>query len=106
MDANLYRILYEVQNNIQWGNDSQGNPPPYSFSDFTQSTDTAYNLAINFLRYYERPASYEQPIRGIQATYWYDYLQNIGPTPPPPPPRVSNSNKWLFARTRKIKIRR
>ena len=39
MDANLYRILYEVQNNIQWGNDSQGNPPPYSFSDFTEKLD-------------------------------------------------------------------
>lgn len=104
MDANLYRILYEVQTNTQWGNDSQGNPPPYTFADFTHSTESAYDLAINFLRYYERPAVYMQPIRGIQATYWYDYLQNIGPTPPTPTNK--NVNKWLFARCRKINIRR
>ena len=63
MDNNISRIIYEVNNNLQWGNDSLGNPPPYSFYEFTQSTQSPYDLAINFLRYYEKPAEYNQPIR-------------------------------------------
>ena len=63
MDANLYRLIYEVQNNLQWGNDSHGNSPPYNFQGFTQSLENPYDLAINFLRYYERPAQYNQPQR-------------------------------------------
>lgn len=63
MDNALSRILYEVENNIQWGYDSLGNPPPYNFQGFTQSTKPPYDLAIEFLRYYERPAEYNQPIR-------------------------------------------
>lgn len=55
MDNNLSRILYEVANNIQWGAGAYGTPP-YDFETFTHSTDTPYNLAINFLKYYERPA--------------------------------------------------
>lgn len=68
MDANLYRISYEVDNDVQWGNDALGNPPPYDFLGFTRSTDTPYNLAINFLRYYERPTEYNQPIRRNTST--------------------------------------
>ena len=108
MDANIHRIEYEVQNNIQWGNDSLGNRPPYDFEGYTQSTDTAYNLAINFLRYYERPADYNQPIRGTQAENWYNYLQNISPEPPEPPEPPTPKNKywknWLFIRNKKIYI--
>ena len=60
MDNNLSRILYEIQNNLQWIATSQYN---YSFSDFTQSTDTPYNLALAFLANYERPADPNQPKR-------------------------------------------
>lgn len=60
MDNNLSRILYEIQNNLQWIATSQYN---YSFSDFTQSTDSPYNLALAFLANYERPADPNQPIR-------------------------------------------
>jgi hypothetical protein len=74
MDSNLMRILYEVENNIQWGNDSLGNPPPYTFQQFTQSTETAYDLGMNFLRFYERPANPDQPDRGNQAEFWFSFL--------------------------------
>jgi hypothetical protein len=48
MDSNLKRILYEVDNNVQWGNDSYGNPPPYTFKQFTQSTENVVTLAMNY----------------------------------------------------------
>ena len=74
MDNNISRILYEVENNIQWIATQTYN---YSFSEFTQSTDTPYNLALAFLANYERPADPNQPARGTQAEYWYEYLGGI-----------------------------
>lgn len=78
MDANLYRIIYEVENNIQWIATSTYN---YSFYEFTQSNDTPYNLALAFLANYERPADPNQPARGTQAQYWYEYLGGLPPLP-------------------------
>lgn len=60
MDNNLSRILYEVQNDLQWIPTTTYN---YSFYDYTQSTDTPYNLAMAFIVNYERPADPNQPIR-------------------------------------------
>jgi hypothetical protein len=68
MDSNLKRIVYEVTNNIQWIDSSM------TFQDFTQSTDTAYNLGMKFLASYERPADPNQPIRGTQADNWFTTL--------------------------------
>lgn len=85
MDANLYRIIYEVENNnIQWIATSTYN---YSFYDFTQSEDTPYNLALAFLANYERPADPNQPARGTQAEYWYEYLGGL------PVPTVTRKRK-------------
>lgn len=97
MDANLYRIIYEVENNIQWIATSTYN---YSFYEFTQSTDTPYNLALAFLANYERPADPNQPARGTQAEYWYEYLGGL-----PPVPTVTRKRKkfpWAVL-TNKIK---
>lgn len=74
MDNNLSRILYEVQNNIQWGAGIYGTPP-YNFEAFTHSQESAYDLAINFLKYYERPASLNYS-RGTQAEYWFNFLDD------------------------------
>lgn len=71
MDNNLSRIIYEVTNNLQWIPTTQYN---YSFSDFTHSIDTPYNLAMAFLRNYERPLDPNQPQRGQQAESWYKFL--------------------------------
>lgn len=90
MDNNLSRILYEVANNIQWGAGIYGTPP-YSFYDFTQSTESAYNLAINFLKYYERPASLNYS-RGTQAEYWFTFLGGISPAPI----RKKTKFKWVL----------
>ena len=71
MDNNISRILYEVVNNIQWIATTTYN---YSFNEFTHSNDTPYNLALAFLANYERPADPNQPIRGTQANFWYEFL--------------------------------
>ena len=93
MDNNLSRILYEVQNNIQWGNDAQGNSPPYNFEGFTHSLESAYTLGMNFVRYYERPAEIHQ-IRGEQAEFWYEFLGGISPVPPKR--NKKNKFKWVL----------
>lgn len=85
MDSNLKRILYEVQNHTQWYH------PTMSFTEFTQSTDTAYNLALLFLAHYERPKNPNQPIRGTRAEYWFNYLDNVNPPPDPEQVHCHNS---------------
>lgn len=94
MDNNILRILYEVENNIQWIATTSYN---YSFKEFSQSEDTPYNLALAFLANYERPADPNQPVRGTQAEFWYEFLGGIIPL-------SKNKNKWLMARSKKIRI--
>lgn len=98
MDNNLLRILYEVANNLQWIATQSYN---YSFSDFTQSTDTPYNLGMAFLANYERPLDPNQPLRGQQAQAWYEFL---GGVTPPTPEHKNKSNLWLVTRAKKILI--
>lgn len=77
-DRQCDRIIYEIENNLQWISTTQF---PMSFQEFSTSTDTSYNLGLAFLANYERPLDPNQPIRGEQAEYWYNYLGGI--TPPP-----------------------
>lgn len=97
MDSNIKRILYEVENKLQW---IATGAYKYSFKEFTTSTDTPYNLAMAFLNNYERPAQSLQPGRGYQAQSWYEYLVGTTPTPTPTPTTKSKSKfKWvLYAR--------
>ena len=95
MEANIFRILYEVANNIQWIATSAYN---YSFEDFTHSIDTPYNLAMAFLTNYERPLDPNQPARGIQAQEWYEFLGGIIP------PTHTTNNKWLKYKSIKKRI--
>lgn len=94
MDNNILRILYEVENNIQWIATTSYN---YSFKEFSQSEDTPYNLALAFLANYERPADPNQPVRGTQAEFWFEFLGGIIPL-------SKKKNKWLMARSKKIRI--
>lgn len=101
IDANLERIEYEVVNNLQWIN------PSMTFAQFKSSTDTPYNLAMLFLKHYERPANPNQPQRGTQANFWYNYLSGVDPPDPSPgdgsnggplpPPSAGNTNKKLIS---------
>lgn len=104
MNSNLKRIIYEVDNNVQWINSLD--PKNRSFKEFMQSNDSPYDLAMVFIKAYERPANPDQPNRGDQANYWYETLTGgviIPPDPTDPPTEttdkiyhlwLSNALKW------------
>jgi hypothetical protein len=101
MDSNLQRILYEVENNIQWFGGVSGT---MTFKQFTQSTDTPENLAYAFISTYEHPADPNQPDRQTQARYWWDNLSGTGTitpggggTDPTPPPPNTDKNKQIVS---------
>jgi hypothetical protein len=93
MDSNLKRILAEVESDTQWGANVISGIPPYNFAGFTQSKESAYTLAVNFLLFYERPDSQNhfpqdltvQKMRGDQATFWYNHIGGNTPDPDPDP---------------------
>lgn len=82
MDSALKRILEEVATDTQWGANAVKGSPPYNFVGFTHSTESAYTLAVNFLWYYERPASQNsepqdvsvQQERNNNAIHWFETL--------------------------------
>lgn len=80
VNGELQRILWEVENNQQWFG---GVSSTMTFKEWTQSTDTPYNLAMDFIATYEHPANPDQPQRGTQAQYWYDNLTGNGTVTPP-----------------------
>lgn len=77
MDANLARIEYEVQANIQW---MPTDAYPITFAQFKTSNETPEYLGQAFLKCYERPADGNQPERSTQARYWFDKLSGEGST--------------------------
>lgn len=100
MDSNLLRINYEVEHNAQWFHNVQLNlDPPYSFQGFTASTESPYDLAMNFLWFYEHPGESIQPDRGDQAMYWYDTL--TGGEPPVNPTKRKKYKFYLYGRKRR-----
>lgn len=73
----LSRILYEVNNNLQWI--STLHSPTMSFSQFTHSTNSPENLAEYFCRCYERPGEMAACIvkRRGNANKWATLLDII-----------------------------
>lgn len=76
IDSALKRIIYELENGLQF---YPTDAYPITFSQFKTSTASAYELGMAFLLNYERPADQNQPARGTQAEYWYNYLKDIQP---------------------------
>lgn len=75
INGQIMRIIYELENGLQWiSTDSY----PLSFVDFSKSTMTPEYLANAFLYNYERPSSLNQPNRATQARSWYHYLIENG----------------------------
>ena len=104
MDNNLNRIMYELQNGIQYYATADY---PESFMEFSRSTKTPYYLACAFAWNYER--SYVviwgteeekealRQRRGGAANYWYEYLTGEPPVPPvPPTPTMSKNKNYNF----------
>lgn len=68
--AQCERIVYEVNNNLQW----QKVTTSMSFKEFSESTASVETLAELFELNYERHAGAVQPARKSQAKYWADHL--------------------------------
>lgn len=75
IETQLERIVFEIENDIQWISTSKY---PMTFKQFIKSTESPDYLADVFLTNYERPKEPNQPIRGIQALYWYENLEGDG----------------------------
>ena len=90
-DKECARIKYEADNGIQWFENYSapniGFPvfPPITFWQMLTSTGSVEDLASYFLLYYEHPRESLLPsanaARRSAAVTWYNYLQNIPPSP-------------------------
>lgn len=83
MDSNLARIIYEVENNIQWY--GTGSYSGMSFEEFATSSESVSFLAVGFLLCYERPADQSESVQNYRSSLaesWYKYLTGVDPTPP------------------------
>lgn len=75
MDSNLKRILYELENGLQYYSTYEY---PESFRNFTKSTKDVKYLASAFLHNYERAGVSAESERRQNAQYWYDNLSSSG----------------------------
>ena len=71
MDSNLKRILWELENNVQYIATSSY---PMSFKEFTKSTADVTYLASVFLHNYERAGVSAESERQQNAIYWFNNL--------------------------------
>ena len=76
IDAQLARILYEMDNGLQY---YPTDNYPETFKEFSTSTKSCEYLAGAFLYNYERPKSPNTEKRGEQARYWYYILAETDP---------------------------
>lgn len=111
-DKECARIKYEADNGIQWFENYSapdiGFPvfPPITFAQLLADTTTdVRDLASYFLLYYEHPRASVLPgtntTRRSNAVRWYNFLQNIPPTPP-----GGNIPIWLLFKLREINFNR
>lgn len=81
MDNALARIVYELENNIQW---IATNSYDYSFEVFATSPDKSVSeLAKAFLLNYERPADQSESVQAYRselATNWYTVITGSSPS--------------------------
>lgn len=106
IDTALDRIIYELENGLQWISTEDY---PLSFATFAKSAGSPEYLAECFLHNYERPADTNQPARATQARTWYNYLEQYddgytgdggdiddGDEPTPIPYKTSKMPLWLL----------
>lgn len=96
-DAEMARISYEAENNLQWFyNGEIGMAPPITFAQFLTSTDNINTLSNYWLWFYEHPAD---PYAGTQAyrqsltQNWYNFIPD-GPTSQLPIWLLFKFNDW------------
>lgn len=108
MDNNLKRIIYELENNLQWIPTSEY---PESFLEFSKSNNSPTYLASAFLKNYERAGVEVESTRRQNALDWLNYLINTNfpiipdtptPTPTPTTKKKKKFNFVLFNRRRRV----
>lgn len=106
MDNNISRILYEVENGLQWiAKDSFNN---MTFSEFSKSSDDVATLTKAFMLCYERPADQSeeaQEKRAALGVAWYIKLGGLTPEGP----TISTSEKrkgynFIFLKKRRAEL--
>ena len=92
IDSQLRRILYELDNGLQYYATDEY---PESFYEFTKSTKSPEYLAMAFLKNYERAGVSAEAERQQNARKWYNFLNgNVTPeTPDNPNKPISKSHK-------------
>lgn len=93
MDTNLARIVYEVENNLQWIKTSEYD---LTFEEFTKGNYTLKFLTESFLINYERPADQSESVKNYRtslANDWYIYLTGINPHDTPDTPDTPGTTK-------------
>lgn len=93
IDGQIERLVYEVENGLQWISTPTY---PMTFKEYVESTSSPYELAMVFIANYERPLEPNQPIRGTQADYWYEKL--TGGVIPPDPKKKKGMPIWMYGR--------
>lgn len=73
MDNNLDRIIYELENGLQWIATSEYS---LSFEEFSKSNESAEYLASAFLKCYERAGVEVEDTRRSNASTWYNTLSD------------------------------
>lgn len=94
----LGRILYEVDNNLQW----QQVTTTLTFKQFTQFTGSVEEATILFEQNYEQHAGDIQPERQQHALYYYNKLDFSGGITPELPRKSKRKLKiWMYPSIRK-----
>ena len=111
MDNNIARILYEVENGLQWIPTTNYN---FTFEQFTKNVGTVQYLSRAFLLNYERPADQSESVqekRSNSAVKWFTTIYGEAPPPdsgggsvtPTTKKKRDTYNFVLFNRRRRMK---
>lgn len=93
MDNNLDRIIYELNNGLQYYATATY---PETFKEFTQSTKSPSYLAMAFLKNYERAGVEVAATRQQFAKNWYSYLNGADYDGPEDVGSKKKKNKFKF----------
>lgn len=96
LDNNLSRIMYEINNNLQWIATSNYD---LSFKEFSKSNQSVSYLAKAFLLCYERPADQSEPVQDYRASLaetWYKVITGLDPIIPDNPGGSSGTKKRKY----------
>jgi hypothetical protein len=102
MDNNIARIIYEVENGLQW---IPTNSYPLTFQQFKISTQPVEYLARAFLLNYERPADQSTSVQSLRSSYavnWFRYLYGGSGGGIYSPKKKGSFNFILFNRRRRM----